>query len=147
MDFLTLLTTVVIVLLAIFIHLGAMRMMYVQIPRRTKLGYELVGILILVAIIAHVLEISLFAIGLGKLISSGNYGQLGGAYQPGFPNDVYYSAVTYTALGFGDITPTGALRFFTAIEALTGLVLIAWTSSTIFLLMQQHWVKENRHNA
>jgi hypothetical protein len=108
------------------------------------LGFELVAIIILVAILAHVLEISLFAIGLGWLISTGDYGQLGGAYQPGFPSDFYYSAVTYTALGFGDITPTGALRFFTAIEALTGLVLIAWTSSTIFLLMQQHWVEENQ---
>ena len=74
MAFFVLFTAVVLVLLAVFIHLGAMR-----------------------------------------------------AYQPGFTNDYYYSATTYTGLGFGDITPTSTLRLFTAIEALTGLVLIAWT--------------------
>jgi hypothetical protein len=61
------------------------------------------------------------------------------AYQPGFTNDFYYSATTYTGLGFGDIRPTGALRLFTAIEALTGLVIIAWTASAVFLAMQQYW--------
>jgi hypothetical protein len=103
-----------------------------------------VGILILVAIIAYLLEIGLFAIGLGNLVSSGAHGQLDGAYQPGFTNDFYYSAITYTALGFGDITPTDALRLFTAIEALTGLVLIAWTASALFLAMQQYWGAEKR---
>jgi hypothetical protein len=72
------------------------------------------------------------------------HGQLDGAYQPGFTDNFYYSAVTYTALGFGDITPTGAMRLFTAIEALTGLVLIAWTASSLFLAMHKYWGDDQR---
>jgi hypothetical protein len=49
----------------------------------------------------------------------------------------YYSAVTYTTLGFGDITPLGHLRILTTVESLAGLILIAWTASIIFLAMQR----------
>lgn len=144
MTFFVLLTAVVFVLLVVFIHLGAMLTINDLLPRLSMLNYNRVSILIVVAIIAHLLEISVFAIGLGWLVSSGAHGQLDGAYQPGFTNNFYYSAITYTALGFGDITPTGALRLFTAIEALTGLVLIAWTASVIFLTIQQYWRAERQ---
>ena len=97
MTIFVLLTAIVLVLLAVSIHLGAMRSMNALMPRWPALNYYRVGILILVAIIAHLLEISLFAIGLGWLVSSGAHGQLDGAYQPGFTNDFYYSAITYTS--------------------------------------------------
>ena len=139
MTFFVLLSIVVLVLLSVSIHLGAMHSLNVLLPRWTRLSRFRVGVLVLVAIIAHLLEIGLFALGLGILLSSGDHGQLVGAYQPGFKSDFYYSAVAYTALGFGDIVPTGPLRLFTAIEALTGLVLIAWTASAIFLAMRQYW--------
>jgi len=51
----------------------------------------------------------------------------------------YYSAVTFTSLGFGDLTPTGHLRLLAAVEVLTGVVLIAWTASFLFLVMQRSW--------
>jgi len=47
--------------------------------------------------------------------------------------------MTYTALGFGDITLIGPLRLFTVIEVITGLLLIAWTASAVFLAMRQFW--------
>ena len=144
MSFFVLLTAIILVLIAVSIHLGAMRSMNALMPRWDVLNRNRVGILILVAIMAHLLEIGIFALGMGMLVSSGSHGQLDGAYQPGFTNDFYYSAITYTALGFGDITPTDALRLFTAIEALTGLVLIAWTASAVFLAMQQYWGEDRR---
>ncbi|EGG99066.1 Protein yfbU [gamma proteobacterium IMCC2047] len=51
----------------------------------------------------------------------------------------YHSFVTYTSLGFGDIIPTGYLRFITGIEALAGLVLIAWTASFVYVEMRRFW--------
>ncbi len=52
---------------------------------------------------------------------------------------VYFSSITYTSLGLGDIIPTGGMRFLTAIEVLNGLVLIGWTVSYAFLAMQRFW--------
>ena len=139
MPFIVLLTSIILVLLAVSIPLGMLHSMKVLMPRWHFLNRNRVGVLILAAIMVHLLEIGLFAIGLGILLSSSDHGQLAGAYQPGFTSDFYYSAVTYTALGFGDIWPTGSLRIFTAIESITGLILIAWTASTVFLAMREYW--------
>jgi hypothetical protein len=52
----------------------------------------------------------------------------------------YDSASAYTSLGTQQ-PPTTALRVLTAVEALTGLVLITWTASFLFLIMQRTWAK------
>lgn len=52
---------------------------------------------------------------------------------------VYFSFTTYTTIGFGDIAPTGHLKYLTGLQALTGLVLITWTVSFLFLEMQKYW--------
>ena len=52
---------------------------------------------------------------------------------------LYFSAITYTSLGIGDIFPTGHLRFLTGVEALNGLLLIAWSASFLFALMTRLW--------
>jgi len=52
---------------------------------------------------------------------------------------VYFSAVTYSTVGFGDVIPTGPLRFLVGTEALTGFVLITWSASFTYLEMQRYW--------
>ena len=51
----------------------------------------------------------------------------------------YFSFTTFTTLGFGDIQPMGDLRFLTGLESLTGLVLITWTASFLYLEMTRYW--------
>ena len=50
---------------------------------------------------------------------------------------IYFSFVSYSSLGLGDIAPTGDLRFLTGLEAVTGLVMITWTASFLFIEMQK----------
>jgi hypothetical protein len=45
----------------------------------------------------------------------------------------------YTSLGIGDIVPVGNLRFLAGLETLTGLVLITWTASFMYIEMQRFW--------
>ena len=45
----------------------------------------------------------------------------------------------YTTVGYGDIEPQGSLRFLAGIEALTGLSLITWSASFMFMEMTQFW--------
>jgi hypothetical protein len=52
---------------------------------------------------------------------------------------VYFSFTVFSTVGFGDIEPTGNLRFLTGIESLTGLVLITWSASFLYFEMQRHW--------
>ena len=100
------------------------------------------NLLVLGALIAHVIEVSCFAVAYAGLEWIGSFGELVG--KPGaVSNDYwYFSFVAYTSLGFGDITPRGPLRILTALETLTGLVLIAWTASFLFLQMQVTWTQD-----
>jgi hypothetical protein len=52
---------------------------------------------------------------------------------------LYFSAETYTSLGFGDVIPTGALRLLAGVEALNGLLLIGWSASYLYLEMERDW--------
>ena len=47
-------------------------------------------------------------------------------------------------MGFGDIEPFGYIRFLAGIEALTGLLLITWSASFLFLEMQRFW-RDQKH--
>ncbi len=51
---------------------------------------------------------------------------------PDLPTAVYFSAVSYSTLGFGDIVLGPQWRIFGAFEGVTGLILIGWSSA--FLL-------------
>lgn len=72
------------------------------------------------------------------MIDAGHFGHLGSP-EPDILNCAYFSFATYTTLGYGDISPVGALRFLAGLEALTGLVLITWTASFMYFEMRQYW--------
>jgi len=56
-----------------------------------------------------------------------------------FTDCLYFSAVTYTSLGFGDYVPLSHLRLIAGVEALNGLVLIGWSASFTYLAMERYW--------
>ncbi len=108
------------------------------IKHRYRLVVGIVG-----ALIAHIAEIWVFAFGYYLLIRFTSLGSLtvfgSGETIHNVMDCVYYSFVTYTTLGFGDLIPTGSLRFLTGLESLTGLVLITWTASFMYFEMQKYW--------
>ena len=94
------------------------------------------------ALIAHAIEVWIYALAYYAMINSENWGELTGTvnnFNGSLMDCAYFSFTTYTTLGFGDIIPTGDLRYLTGIESLTGLVLITWTASFLFIEMQRHW--------
>ncbi len=91
---------------------------------------------------AHAVEVWIFALAYFFVSRVPGWGELTGQFSGSLMDCVYFSFTTFTTLGFGDIHPVGPIRFLVGIEALTGLVLITWTASFLFLEMQRHW--ENR---
>jgi hypothetical protein len=69
-----------------------------------------------------------------------------GSYSLDIFGCIYYSAVVYSTLGLGDITPQGALRMITGVEGLTGFLLIGWTVSFTYLAMQTFWELPHRRH-
>jgi voltage-gated potassium channel len=56
-----------------------------------------------------------------------------------FEEAVYFSFVTFTTLGYGDITLSEGFRLLSGIEALNGIILVGWTTAMIFSVVQHIW--------
>ena len=105
--------------------------------RRRKVLLGVYGVILL-----HVVEIWLFGLVLWLLlVLVPGAGSLQGLAQVTFLDSVYLSAETFTTVGFGDLSPQGAIRFLSGTEALTGFILITWSASFLYLEMEQYWRK------
>lgn len=128
-----------IVCLAVMIHyefLFHMSKHISKIPIRSRFKI-VVGVF--GALIAHSIEVWLFAFAYYFLTKAGHWGSLSGNFDGSLLDCVYFSYTNFTTLGFGDIVPSGDIRFLTGIESLTGLVLITWSASFLFYEMQKYW--------
>ena len=56
---------------------------------------------------------------------------------PDFTTAVYFSAVTYTTTGYGDIVLPGPWRLVGGIEALTGILMCGWSAAFFFAVVSQ----------
>lgn len=56
-----------------------------------------------------------------------------------FEAALYFSFVTFTTLGYGDITLSEGWRILSGIEALNGLLLVGWTTALLFAIVQRSW--------
>ena len=128
-----------LIAVAVVIHYEILRVLSVAIPKwpiqhRLKVVMGLLG-----ALTAHVIEIWVFGFGYYFLAMNPAFGNLVGNYEHSLLDSVYFSFVMYTYLGIGDIVPVGNLRFLAGLETLTGLVLITWTASFMYIEMQRFW--------
>jgi hypothetical protein len=51
---------------------------------------------------------------------------------------VYFSVVSYSSLGLGDVLPTGGLRLLVGVEAIIGLILIGWSVTFTYLVTEKY---------
>jgi hypothetical protein len=91
--------------------------------------HQLASVLLL--IVTHIIEVALFAIGM-LLIIALDLGFIEGLAAPNFTDLMYFSLSVYSSLGFGDLLPTGNLRIYSGVEAIVGLLLIAWSATVLF---------------
>lgn len=50
---------------------------------------------------------------------------------------LYFSAVTYTTLGFGDVTLGGTWRILSSLEAANGILMFGWTTALLAAAVQR----------
>ena len=93
-------------------------------------------------ICAHIVEVWLFGLAFFLMLKHGGFGYLEGNFDGSLIDCVYSSFMNYTSLGYGDIEPLGNIRFDAGIEAITGLSLITWSASFMFMEMTQFWQDE-----
>jgi Ion channel len=86
---------------------------------------SVVTLAIAVALIAHLVDIGLWAI---LFVICGEFSELGTAY--------YHSAANYTTLGYGDVTVTPAWRMLGPLEAANGMLMFGVSTAIIFAVIQ-----------
>jgi len=110
------------------------RLPTLRVPDRAKLIVVILG-----AFVAHAAEMAFYGAALYILIAWLGAGGLTGAAGFSLTSCLYFSAETYTSLGFGDLTPVGPVRLLAGVEALNGLLLIGWSASFTYISMERFW--------
>jgi hypothetical protein len=87
----------------------------------------------------HLLEIGIYAGAYAVAADLLHLGHLVGDVTGSDLEFVYFSAETYTSLGFGDIVPEGVMRLLASFEPLNGLILLGWSASFIHVEVQRNW--------
>jgi hypothetical protein len=121
------------------IHYEVLRLLTAGLPllriqARVKLVVVIVG-----AFGAHAAEILFYGLAYYLLATHLGRGSMGETDILTFPRCLYFSAETFTSLGYGDVVPHGDLRLLAGMEALNGLLLIGWTTSYTYISMERFW--------
>lgn len=130
---------ILVVLMAVIVHYEFLLRLNLLMPKlkvwhRSRIIFGVLG-----ALVAHAVEVWIFGLSYFLMIRTKDWGTLAGRFDGSLLDCVYFSFTTFTTIGFGDIVPIGDLRYLTGLEALTGLVLITWTASFLFIEMQKYW--------
>ncbi len=86
----------------------------------------IVGALVLIMFLATLIEASVWAsvyLALGAI--------------SGFEEALYFSTVTYTTLGFGDVVLGEQWRLLSSFEAANGVIIFGWTTALIVVALRQ----------
>lgn len=138
----TVIVTVLLIVVVVLLHYEALALIG-RALRTHKLHHRVKTLAMVFALlVVHTLEIWLFSIGYFALALDPAWGGVEARSRVGFLDLVYFSAVTYTTVGYGDFVPTGAVRFLCGMEALSGFVLITWSASFMFIEMQRYWGRD-----
>jgi hypothetical protein len=135
--------SVFLVMICVLVHYEVLRKLSDWLTHLRQLHRTRVLVLILGLLTTHVFEIWIYAIGFGLLDGVSDFGSIAHVQFPDTQSNwldyVYYSFMTFTTVGYGDLVPHGPIRFIAATEALTGFVLLGWSASFTFLEMQRFW--------
>jgi hypothetical protein len=131
------LLSLVVVALCITVHYEVLNLLAKVIHRPERHRWQIM-MMMYGLLGAHVLEIWIFGLGHFAAVDWFELGHIAGA-EDRFFDYVYFAAMVYTTVGFGDMVPVGAIRMLSSTAAVSGLSLITWSASFTFLQMQRYW--------
>lgn len=125
--------------LSVLIHYEALRLTGQILPRLPIRPRQRVMVVIAGCLAGHLLEVAIYALGFLLLHRLQGLGTIEGTFSGSFADFLYFSLSSFTTLGIGDIFAHGPLRLLVGIEALNGFLLITWSASFTYLMMQRYW--------
>ena len=126
----------------VLVHYEALRLTGRLLPRLPIRPRQRVLVVIATCFAAHLVEITLYAMAFAALHERVGFGTIEGEFAATALDFFYFSITSYTTLGVGDVYPEGMLRVLAGVEALNGFLLITWSASFTYLMMQRYWHPE-----
>ncbi len=139
--------TLFLVFITVTIHYEVLRLISELIPKLKMQPRVRILVVIYGAFFAHTIEVWVFALSYYLLSAHLAIGTFHGLQSTDFFDFVYFSAVVYTSVGFGDILPQGHMRLIAGVEGLAGLLMIGWSSSFTYLMMEKLWQDHRKPQA
>lgn len=87
----------------------------------------IIGTTACVLLIVHILEVLLWAIAYYSLPAITELKD--------FQDSVYFSMVTFTSLGYGDIVISSKWKLLSGIQAMAGMLVFGWSSALLFAVL------------
>jgi hypothetical protein len=116
------------------IALGRLRR--ARMPQRFWLSIRLFVVVAVWIVLLHLVEISVWAAAYVW------YGAM-----PDLPTALYFSAVTYTTTGYGDLVLPAEWRLDGGVEALTGILMCGWSTGFFFAIVNRIQEEQRARNA
>lgn len=114
----------------VFTYAGitALRWRLARMERKAHTGksHLIVSVFVLWMFVAHLIEIGAWA---GLYRGLDLFDSMETAY--------YFSSVTYTTLGYGDIVPEVHWRLLATLEAANGFILFGWATALVFAVLRE----------
>jgi hypothetical protein len=114
------------------------RWMARQAQRMTKGFWHSTWLLIGIAwrlVLAHLIEVTCWAAAF----------QWRGAFAD-IQSSAYFSIVTYTTVGYGDVLPPQWMRLTAGIEGLTGILMCGWSTGFFFAIVSRIYVSGSKED-
>lgn len=122
-----------IILITVVIHAGGMTLVLVKLnnyeeklKHRRQRHIFWVGSAILVMFIVSLLEVMVWAVAFLVL-----------DVMQSFEEAFYFSMVTFTTLGYGDVTLDEGWRLLSAFEAANGIIMFGWTTAIVIAVVHR----------
>lgn len=122
-----------IILITVVIHSAGMQLVLMNLQNyedkpkyRHRRHLLWVGSAILVMFVVSLLEVVIWAV---------TYLLLNAVQS--FEEALYFSMVTFTTLGYGDVTLDDSWRLLSAFEAANGIIMFGWTTAIVIAVVQR----------
>jgi hypothetical protein len=129
----------ILILFTTLVHAGGMYLALRPIRHHaTGVGWRLhlyrassVGRVVLIMYLVAIVEV---------LIWTAAYLALG--VVEGFEKAIYFSAVTFTTLGYGDVVLDGSRRLLSSFEAVNGIIMFGWSTAIVIAAVQRVYSRQ-----
>ncbi|MEX0924269.1 MAG: ion channel [Rhodovibrionaceae bacterium] len=113
------------------LNLTAVLLERLRIPAKSRILMAVAGVLS-----GQLISILLFALIYAAFHFQSGAASLAGKLEGNALDFFYFSIMSFTTLGIGDIYATGPLRIVAGFQGLTGFVMIGWSASFAYMAMR-----------